>query len=201
MTYKIYTTDGFIIKARPSKDADLSILVFTEELGLLNASAKSVRLERSKLRFSLQSMTFSSISFVKGREVWRVTSAKKHISLYDKRLSIEIRTMFARMLMFIERFCPREQQEVEIFALLKQISGFAFKELQAKIADHAEYIEAVELFFILKSLYILGYVKDDEITEYLNGDISITLIEKLSDEAESSKMRKIIERGINESHL
>ena len=96
MSYTIYSTDGFIIEQKPSKDADISLLVFTEQFGLIFAVATGARYLKSKLRYSLQSLSFSNISLVKGREVWRVTSAKKLISLYDRRLPIEYRALFAR---------------------------------------------------------------------------------------------------------
>lgn len=226
MSYRIYTTDCFIIKTRVSRDADASLLLFTNQFGLLNANARSLRQGKSKLRYSLQSLSFSSISLVKGRELWRVTSAKKHISLYDKRLPLVYRTMFARMLMFIERFCPRETSEPEIFEIMKQISGFIFKreavrsKLEQKKVDSEKpasniagpkvevagiFIERLEMIFMLKSLFELGYVSQESDTEInsniIKKEISEEMIGSLADEAIFKKIKQMIEKGMNESHL
>lgn len=173
MTYAIYTSDAFVVKSRPSKDADLSVLIFTENYGLLYAIAKSARLLRSKQKYALQSLSYSSISLVKGREMWRITSVKKHISLYDKRIAPEFRTLFARMLLFIERFCPREQIEAEIFQLLKHVSGFIFKDI-ASDTQAVTYIKAIEIFFSINAFYVLGYVKKGPYIDKDDGVISST---------------------------
>lgn len=201
MTYKIYTSDAFVVKTRPSKDTDLSLLLFTEQLGLLNAIAKSARQHTSKLKFALQSLSFSSISLVKGREVWRITSVKKHISLYDKRLVPEVRAMLARILLFVERFCPREQPEPEVFDLVKQISGFVFKEI-ATSPELPFYIQPIEYYFMINMLYHLGYVKNVEAIEsMIDTKISIDIVKALLDPMLSHQVEKIIEKGMAESHL
>ncbi len=201
MSYTIKTTDSFIIKARPSRDADISLLLFTEQFGLLNnATAKSARQIKSKLRYSLQSLSFSSISLVKGREVWRVTSAKKYISLYDRRLPLIYRSLFARLLAFIERFCPRETPEPKIFDQLKQLSSLVFKREAEKAAPSAIFVESLELIFMLKALYELGYVTmTDEIADCVKNPLSEKIIQEI--DPLRKEIRKIIEKGMAESHL
>jgi recombinational DNA repair protein (RecF pathway) len=205
MSYTIFTTDSFIVKALPTRDADVTLLLFTEQFGLVHAVAKSARQTRSKLRPALQSLSFSSISLVKGREVWRVTSAKKHISLHDKRLPIIYKSMFARMLLFIDRFCPRETAESQVFANLKEISGFIFKrEADKKTAGmtSTDIIESIELLFALKTLFELGYVTMvPEIEDCLKKSISEEIIQSLEEPALRKKIKQNIEKGMAESHL
>jgi recombinational DNA repair protein (RecF pathway) len=202
MSYTIFTTDSFIIKTYPSRDADVTLLLFTEQFGLVHAVAKSARQVKSKLRYSLQSLSFSSISLVKGREVWRVTSAKKHISLYDKRLPIIYRGMFARILLFVERFCPRETSESAIFQNIKILSGLIFKREAEKNVVTKEEIENYELIFNLKTLYELGYViLDNEIEGLINSQFGIDIVNSLKDLALNKKVRQVIDKGIIESHL
>lgn len=202
MSYTIFTTDSFIVKAYPSRDADVTLLLFTEQFGLVHAVAKSARQVKSKLRYSLQSLSFSSISLVKGREVWRVTSAKKHISLYDKRLPIIYRGMFARILFFVERFCPRETSESTIFQNIKTLSGLIFKrEAEKNVVTHEE-IENYELIFNLKTLYELGYVTlDSDIEELVNSQFSIDIVNGLNESSLKKKVKQMIDKGITESHL
>lgn len=205
MSYTIFTTDSFIVKAEPTRDADVSLLLFTEQFGLLHAVAKSARQVKSKLRPSLQSLSFSSMSLVKGREVWRVTSAKKHISLHDKRLPITYKSMLARILLFVERFCPRETSEQQIFENLKDLSGFIFKrEADKKTAGtaNAEIIESIELIFAIKTLFELGYVTlIPEIEDCIRKTLSEEIIQSVSQPELRKKIRQIVEKGMAESHL
>lgn len=224
MSYRIYTSDAFILSAKHSKDADLSLFVFTEKFGLLHATAKSARHMKSKLRYSLQSMTFGSISLVKGREIWRVTSAKKMINLYDKRIPAALRTFLARMLVAVERFCPREQPEPVIFDILKSVSGFVFKDLApAAIAASERQMQSVlqnaaqnlaqnfaqnlarfEQVCLLKFMYELGYVE-------LNPQIQIFVQEKIDSafmnilelmtEGQEKAIAIAVDRAIVQSHL
>ncbi len=222
MSYRIYTSDAFILSAKHSKDADLSLFVFTEKFGLLHATAKSARHMKSKLRYSLQSMTFGSISLVKGREIWRVTSAKKMINLYDKRIPAALRTFLARMLVMVERFCPREQPEPVIFDILKSISGFVFKDLAAAAAavavsdgsaqtalqnpaqDLAQNLTRFEQVCMLKLMYELGYVE-------INPQIQIFIQEKIDSafmnildlmtEGQERAVAVAVDRAIVQSHL
>jgi hypothetical protein len=220
MSYRIYTSDAFILSAKQSRDADLSLLAFTELFGLLHANAKSARHMKSKLRYSLQSMTFGSISMVKGRELWRVTSAKKMISLYDKRIPAESRMLLARMLLHVERFCPREQPEPVIFELIKSMSGFIFKDLTASVLNGAggkdassangalnslpHYCARLEKIFLLRLMHELGYVERNEqtgifIMEKINPSF-MNILELMTDEQEKA-IDIAVERAIVQSHL
>jgi recombinational DNA repair protein (RecF pathway) len=200
VAYRIYTTDSFVIKNNPSKDADVSLLLFTEQFGLLYAAAKSARAGMSKLKSSLQTTNFSSISMVKGREVWRVTNAKKHIALYDKRIPPELRVCFVHLLEYIARFCPKEVPESEIFSDLKSIAVFIF--LEFALLQSPEHICACEQWFLLRLLYNLGYIQStDMVYQILMQAISYEQISCLMDESVSQEVKKIIEHAIAQSHL
>lgn len=206
MSYRIYTSDAFILSAKHSRDADLSLFVFTEQFGLLHAAAKSARHMKSKLRYSLQSLTFGSISLVKGREIWRVTSAKKMINLYDKRLPAEFRTVLARMLMSVERFCPREQPEPVVFDLIKAASGFVFKDLAAgsSAGDSFGNLMKLERVFLLKLMHELGYVDiNPQIEIFIKEKINtsfMNILDLMTEEQERA-INQAVERAIVQSHL
>lgn len=200
MAYQIYTTDSFIVKNNPAKDADTSLLLFTEKFGLIYAYAKSARAIKSKLRPSLQTTSFSSISMVKGKELWRVTNAKKHIALYDKRLSMELRTALVRILGYIERFCPKEVVESQVFLDVKAISSFIF--INHLDLHKKEMISGMEQWFLLRLLYQLGYIEPvPQIYDYLKKDISLEIIAGIGDFIISKEINKIIEHAIIQSHL
>jgi recombinational DNA repair protein (RecF pathway) len=56
--------------------SDKSHLLFTEELGMLWAVAKSVRVEKSKQRCALQDFSIIRVSLVQGRATWRIGSVE-----------------------------------------------------------------------------------------------------------------------------
>ena len=73
--HAIHTTPGFIIGSRPYGEAGKMLSIFTRDFGLVTATAQGIRLERSKLRYHAQDLSFGSFSLVRGREFWRLTSA------------------------------------------------------------------------------------------------------------------------------
>lgn len=69
------TTRGIVIGRTQAGEGSLRAHLYTEELGLVSAIAKSAREERSKLRAYLTTGTCGMYSLVRGREYWRVTGA------------------------------------------------------------------------------------------------------------------------------
>lgn len=74
--YHIYHTRGVILGSVPIGESNRFYKIFTEEMGLVHATAQAVREAKSKLRYSLQDFSWASFDLVKGREVWRITSAQ-----------------------------------------------------------------------------------------------------------------------------
>ncbi|MEK7175771.1 MAG: DNA repair protein RecO, partial [Patescibacteria group bacterium] len=76
MSYHIYTTKGLTLSERPVREADRIYSILTRDLGLVRATALGVRKENSKLRGSIEPVSLSNISLVRGKEHWRLTSAE-----------------------------------------------------------------------------------------------------------------------------
>ncbi len=76
MAYHIYTTRAIILASRAEGDGHKVLTLLTEELGILNAHAQSIRTLKSKLRYHLQDYCFSRVSLVRGRVLWRITGAE-----------------------------------------------------------------------------------------------------------------------------
>ncbi len=75
--HHLYHTEGFVLGSQPFAEANKFFFVFTRELGMVGATAQSIRSLSSKLRYSLQDFDCLHISLVRGRE-WRVTNAREH---------------------------------------------------------------------------------------------------------------------------
>ncbi|HEY9582996.1 MAG TPA: recombination protein O N-terminal domain-containing protein [Candidatus Paceibacterota bacterium] len=128
MAHKIHTTSAFIIAERPSGEANKLLTLFTRELGLLHASARSVREVRSKLRYNLSLYSRSRVSLVQGREYWIITGAEES--------SGDISPTMATLLL---RFLGAHEPQVEIFDEI--VSGRRpERELTLKILDILGYV-------------------------------------------------------------
>ena len=77
MSHTLYSTECIVLGSVDSGEANRYISLFTREW-VLCAVARSVREEKSKLRYCLQSFSFTDATLVRGREVWRITGAEEN---------------------------------------------------------------------------------------------------------------------------
>src|ERR1035437_3304544 len=122
MSYTIHTTPALVLSSQPYREADRLYSLLTRELGLIRASAQGVRKEHSKLRGSLEPISLSTVSFVKGKEFWRITSSKvdENISIKlnnNKKLLKVITQAFA----LLEKMIQGETPHPELFDALEKL--------------------------------------------------------------------------------
>lgn len=161
--HHIYHTQSFVLTSRNIGEANKSVTIFTRELGLIKAMVQSVRLGKSKLKFSIQDFSLSSIDLVKGKEVWRITSAKNITSFPLARRDKESLVLIARISGLLERFCGTEIPLEVIFDELVQslyiLDDYIDKETR----------EALELHLVLRIMYELGYIGESNLlSKYLS---------------------------------
>ena len=155
MAHHIYTTDAFVIESTLSGEADRFFTLFTRDLGLVRAAAKGVRLQKSKLRSSLQDFSRSTISFVRGKEIWRITSAKLEDNLYHRyEKDKPIVHVIAHILGLIKRLVVGEQKDEALFDILA--NAFHFLEQRSSWADE---LKLFEIIVVLRILDNLGYLR------------------------------------------
>ncbi len=153
MAYTVHTTEGFILSSAPIGEANRIYHIFTREFGVIIATAQGVRLNKSKLRPHLLDYGFSSVSLVKGKEFWRITSASG-ISRSNNKIYIQILAVIKRLL----------QGEGEHEALFDYLKEELFKE------------NLDETNLMIQILAELGYIDKKEITD--NKKELIALINK-----------------------
>lgn len=157
MPHHIYQTKGFVLGNTPFGEADRLIHIFTEELGLVSAVAKSVRSEKSKLRYSLQDNSFSRLDLVRGREVWRVTDAEELARLsFSEERAIERIKVFVGVCVLLRRFVHGEEQDKNIFHVLSDVFFLLKNEVLS-----AEGLKNLEVLAALRILSVLGYAEED----------------------------------------
>lgn len=199
MSYHIYQTNAFIIDSSPLGEANKIYTLLTEDLGMISATAQSVRHLKSKLRYSLQDLSFSRISLVKGKEFWRITSAGHKISLFDQRLSIELRRAISGLLNFTKRFSPSEGKDRDIYSLISDTCAFILRE--KALFDDKKNIILIEVLYQVRLMNILGYIAPDgSMLELVNSNEFSSDIIKTS-ESLISKLKSELKKAIDASQL
>jgi len=118
----------------------------TRDLGLIRAAAIGVRKESSKLRGNIEPFLLSSLSFVKGKEYWRLTSAE----LIQK---ISSKPFIARPLALLEKLIQGEASNPELFDAVKEA-------LHSSVPHN----DTFEVNLVSKILFHLGYLKKSDMS-------------------------------------
>ena len=186
-----YHTEGVVLGGHNVGEGHRMISVFTRDFGLVHVFARSVREERSKLRYSLQEYSHSTISLVRGKEYWRIVGAQLHRNFYNDMRGDRARVLLlARISSLFRRLVQGEEQHEELYNAV--YGGLAF------LADHElsrEQIEDVEHLLVLRMLYLLGYVSKQGNLELYLGSMQIadTILQEVPRE------KRIIRNAINQA--
>lgn len=199
MSHHIYQTKAFIIDGSDTGEANRLITLFTADLGFIYAAVQGVRLMKSKLRPSIQDMSFSKVSLVRGKEMWRMTDSEKLISLHDRRIHPVLRKLFAENLMFLKRLSQGETRHEELFNFLSRFCDFILK----NPAFSAAHVEVLDLLAKINILHELGYGSDeDAIKEFSSGNgFSFTEATVASAEVHAKELKSHIYKALQSSHL
>lgn len=193
--HHIYHTHGFILSSRNRGEANKMLTIYTREMGLVRAAAQGIRLHKSKLRFTLQDFSYVNVDLVRGKEMWRVTSARYINSFPFARANSQSFLLMTRVNKLLERVCDGEVQNEIIFDDLLQALHLLDDEGVSK-----ESREALELHLVLRIMNNLGYIGDSDILlKYLGSAFSHDKIEMLLKERVS--IIGHINKALNESQL
>ena len=201
--YSITTTPGFIIDSRTIGEADKHLTIFTRDLGLIRAIASGIRYEKSKLRYHVADFSFGSFSFVRGKEIWRLTNAEEFNSQNLKPGDLEL---LARLALLLRRLLHGEEPNPQLFDQLyicvrylgdKAVQAIEMTEMQS---------QTLESLIVIRILHSLGYVGNDkEVADCFmtdeNGLFSTSdgLLADLA--AKKALINKHINKALKESHL
>lgn len=154
MSHHIYHTRGLILGSVPTRESNKYYRIFTEELGLVGATAQAVRKLSSKLRYTLQDFSWIKVDLVHGREVWRITSAVPEEVAPTHRGEIfpENRVLLARVCALVARLVHGEEQNNILFGELSTITEFLREEIVPSFL-HASF----ETLATMRVLSHLGY--------------------------------------------
>ena len=161
MSYKTYTTEAIVCGSRMNNTSDKSFLLFTRDAGMLWATAKSVREERSKQRFALQDFSLMKVSLIRGKSGWRIGSAESEINFFSRSIEKERRTAVTQLIRLLRQFLHGEVTHLDLFADTKEV---LLRLTSAETKD----IERLSAIYTLRLLHRLGYVANEvDLSEYL----------------------------------
>ena len=193
--HHIYHTHGFILASRNKGEANKMLTIYTREMGLLRAMVQGIRLHKSKLRFALQDLSYSNVDIVRGKDIWRVTSASNVTTFPYARSSEPSLLIITRVSKLLERLCDGEESNEKIFDDFIQ-TLYLLDDMN--IAKSSR--EALELHLVLRIMDTLGYIgESDMLKEYLGGNIDLNKTELLLKEKRS--IISHINKALNESQL
>lgn len=192
--HHIYETDAYVLKTIPQGEADMFVSLFTESLGMIRATAKGIRYEKSKLRFAVQDYARVTVSLVRGKGVWRLTNAQTD-TLLATSLEPASLGVVVRVFKLLERLLSGEEADPELFTLLDD--GVSF----LKTCTTEEMQRDTESVLVLRLLHQLGYVGNEaSLTFYtIENRWHNDVIEKIK--TERTEILKTINQGIRESQL
>jgi DNA repair protein RecO len=196
MAHHIYQTEGIVVASFPEGEASKFLLIFTKDLGLVGAAAKSVRSEKSKLRYALQDYSMCGVSLVRGKDIWRIVNARPGINLYENLQNDRgKRSAAVRLVSLIRKLVAGEERNEVLFDAVSK----TFRFLLASDLTKDELVN-FQLIAALRILYHLGYVGDNRFRTYsANDEWNAALL--LRFESVRNEARKEIRRALLSAHL
>lgn len=176
-------------------EANKMLAIYTREMGLVWAAAQGIRLHKSKLRFTLQDFSYVNVDLVRGKELWRVTSARHVTSFPLARRSTSSLLMITRVSKLLERLCNGENPSEQIFDDFIQALYLLDDD---NVLSSVK--EALELHLVLRIMNSLGYIGDSDIlSKYLYSSFDHSKTEAILKERQSIIAH--INKALNESQL
>ncbi len=190
MAYRTYTTEAIVCGSRDSYTSDRSYLLFTEEAGMLWATARSVREERSKQRFALQDFSLIRVSLVKGKTGWRIGSVESIKNTFLAADTQPARAGVASVIKLLRRLVQGEEVVTAVYVDTREVLQHLPR------VDPADVTHVVD-HFTLRLLAELGYIASrSEYADYITDTEWLKEVVVLPAVAQ-----KAISDGLEASHL
>ncbi len=166
MSYQTYITEAIICGSFDSNTADKSYLLFTRDAGMIYASARSVREEKSRQRFALQDFSRITVSLIKGKTGWRIGSVQSEGNFFVEATDRTVRGSVVRICKLLRRFIAGEEPHPDIY---EEILAGLVHLSDATIKNR----NLIEEIILVRVLYRLGYIANTK-------DIAVVLDTKLA---------------------
>ena len=190
--YQKYQTDAIVVGSRESGEADKSFALYTRDFGLVRARATSVRSEKSKMRYALQSYARANVALVRGKSGWRAAGASASTTTVGKD-GTGI-AAFARISELVTKLVAGEDHNEYLFDAIAEAHS-------ALMREHVESVATIEIVAVARILYALGYLSAEALetalfTHTAYADTHLREAEVIQDALLSS-----INKALSQTHL
>ncbi|MFM7088374.1 MAG: DNA repair protein RecO [Candidatus Paceibacterota bacterium] len=192
--HHIYHTEAIILGSRNVGETARGFYLFTPDLGLVYTRAQGIRKLSSRLRYVLSDYAYIKVDLVRGKDVWRITSASKTNildGLKDNRRAMAVLVNLSRLLY---RLLRGEEANENLFR--EVFEGLLVLEHKTNNRE----IESIEIMIVLRVLANLGYIGESGVPNAL---MRSPLADDLLEEIALYKVDAIreINRALRETHL
>lgn len=164
-----YHTEAIVLGTRNIGESDRLIIFFTREMGVIFAKAQGIRKLQSKLRFAIQAGSCVRVDLVKGRDIWRVTSAT-HVPLADGIFKDSNNAkLYIKILSLIYRLYRSENAEPELFDDVIKTAQILSTNIYS--GTDRDFFEISSVMMVLTHL---GYWEQEEISLSKPYEMSLT---------------------------
>lgn len=178
-----------MLSKRGVGEAHTLVSILTHELGLIRAKATSARVEQSKLRYGLETLSLGRYALVRGKSEWKLVGVE-HISHELVQAERDRRTRAGKIARLLLRLIHGEERVPALYATVAE--GLAAIAASSTREDG----EAVETVLVLRVLAHLGYLpRTQALAPFMDSEYSVEL------SAHALKSRSLLIRAINESLL
>lgn len=185
--HKIFVTEGIVLAKRGVGEANTLVSILTHELGLVRARATSARVEQSKLRYGLESLTHARYSLVRGKHEWKLVGVED-VSRSLTGGEASRRTRAGKIAALLLRLIHGEERVPALYKTVAEGLGAIARTQTREDAD------ATETVLVLRVLAHLGYLPHTQaLSQFIEGEYSVELA------AQALKSRSLLIRAINES--
>ncbi len=156
MSHRIYNTEAFVLGTTSRGEGSSYVRFYTRDLGLISAWVQGVRTLQSKLRYHVQPFSYSQLSLVRGRDMWRVTGAEEIISLVSPQREMARFQFISKIFALLSRLVTGEEADAELFDEVRAVLR------SPKDTFTSEDFSMLEVLLVLRVLFRLGYLESTD---------------------------------------
>ncbi len=161
MSYVTYTTEAIVCGTYDRNTTDRSYRLFTRELGMLYADARSVRKENSKQRQALSDFAHIKVSLVRGKGGWKIGSVTEIKNYYSAATDQAARGSVVKLVRLLRRFLAGEETHEALFdEYVAALEFFSADCLERTCYEHV---------CIQRILAQLGYIRTSDVPPQFKG--------------------------------
>jgi recombinational DNA repair protein (RecF pathway) len=192
MAYETYTTRALVCGVFDRNFADRTYQLFTREAGMLYATARSVRLERSRQRYGLQEFSLIRVSLIRGKQGWLIGSIEPEKNFYQLTVDRIARRSVVELVRLLRRLVQGEIEDQALFDETLQALFVLTKNISQR--------SFVELVIRTRLLVMLGYVDAGRVPKSILFS-SLEEVATYCDEKTEKTLQNTCDQALSVSHL